>query len=292
MNCNNPDIYHTRLSQGVALAWVNSYSAAVVKTPGATLLFDPVSMEVPEDVPLDLIAISHSHSDHWDPQLVVRLQQRTQAMVATSPFLANRLNGAPVPVKESSSNPAAVNADQAGIPLYSSLQRVGNEDLGSRETTGQPNSDQVMSVQPGDKLKIGDVTITALRCDHPAVDPLAFLVQTADGVTVYLPGDTTPYPEMGDLVDQGPHPRSLSLKEKEGRQARVRVDILLWMGTAFYDGARIAQLVRPKLFLSYAIAPPAAGVRAKNILTQYTPDLPFHALERHEVFLYPRSASL
>ena len=287
MNCNNPDIYHTRLSQGVALAWVNSYSAAVVKTPGATLLFDPVSMEVPEDVPLDMIAISHSHSDHWDPQLVVRLQQRTQAMVATSPFLANRLNGAPVPVKESSSNPAAVGATVPEIPLYSSLQRVGNEYLGSRETTDQGNSDQVMAVQPGDKLMIGDVTITALRCDHPAVDPLSFLLETADGVTVYLPGDTTPYAGMGELVDEGPNPGLAATSVPEGAGPRVRVDILLWMGTALNDGARIAQLVRPKLFLTYAIAPPAAGVRAKNILTEYATDLPFHALERHEVFLYP-----
>ena len=287
MNSNNPDIYHTRLSQGLALAWVNSYSAAVVKTPGATLLFDPVSMEVPDDSTLDLIAVSHGHSDHWDRPLVVRLQQRTQAMVVTSPFLANRLNGAPLPDKRSSSSPVAVSANVAKIPVYSPLQKGGKGDIGSREITGQVDSNQVMPVQPGDKLTIGDVTITALRCDHPAEGPVAFLVQTADGVTVYLPGDTTPYPEMGELVDYRPHPGLTAIPVPEGEEPRVRVDVLLWMGTALNDGARIAQLVRPKLFLTYAIAPLAAGTRAKEILTQYTPDLPFHALERHEVLLYP-----
>ena len=289
MNSNNPDIYHTRLSQGLTLAWVNSYSAAVVKTPGATLLFDPVSMEVPDDSTLDLIAVSHGHSDHWDRPLVIRLQQRTQAMVVTSPFLANRLNGSPLPDKRSSSSPMAVSANVAKIPVYSSLQKGGKGDIGSREITGQADSNQVMPVQPGDKLTIGDVTITALRCDHPAEGPLAFLVQTAEGVTVYLPGDTTPFPEMGELVDYRPHPGLTAIPVPEGEGPKVRVDVLLWMGTALNDGARIAQLVRPKLFLTYAIAPLAAGTRAKEILTQYTPDLPFHALERHEVFLYRSS---
>ena len=285
MNSNNPDIYHTHLSQGVALAWVNSYSAVVVKTAGATLLFDPVGMEVPDDGTLDLIAVSHGHSDHWEHQLVVRLQQRTQAMVVTSPFLANRLNGAPLPDKQSSSNTSAVGGNVAEIALNSPLQRRGTGDIGSRETSAQGNSNQVIPVQPGDKLKIGDVTITALRCDHPAEGPLAFLVQTADGVTVYLPGDTTPFPEMGELADDRPHPGLTAIPLPEG--PRVRVDVLLWMGTALGDGARIAQLVQPKIFLTYAIAPLAAGIRAKDMLTQYTPDLAFHALQRHEIFLYP-----
>ena len=62
---------------------------------------------------------------------------------------------------------------------------------------------------------------------------------------------------------------------------------MLWMGTALEDGARIAQLVQPKVFLTYAIAPPAAGIRVKEILTRYTPELQFRSLERHEVFSYP-----
>ena len=67
MTRDGPDIFHTQPIHGVALAWVNSYSAVVVKTPGATILFDPVSMEVPAGSSLDLIAVSHGHSDHWPP---------------------------------------------------------------------------------------------------------------------------------------------------------------------------------------------------------------------------------
>jgi L-ascorbate metabolism protein UlaG (beta-lactamase superfamily) len=235
MTSDCPDIYHIELDCGLALAWVNSYSAVVVRTPGATLLFDPVSLRVPEDASLDLIAVSHGHSDHWDPGLLAELQQRTGAVVAASPFLASRLSlsgpgqGAPPP------------------------KGVGG----------------VASMLPGDQLKIADVTVAALRCDHAAQQPLAFLVRTTDELAVYLPGDTVPFPEMAQLADS------------------PRVDILLWMGTALGDGARIAELVRPKVLVTYAIAPPAAGARARGILTRLNPEVQFHALERNQIFLYP-----
>ncbi len=148
----------------------------------------------------------------------------------------------------------------------------------------------VNALQPGEEVEVGDVLLTALRCDHAARQPLAFLVRTADGITVYLPGDTTPFPEMARLPGRPPHPRSLSPKEREGPDevgARVRVDILLWMGTALADGAEIARLVRPRVLVTYAITPAAAGARAKGILTQLTHGLEFQALERNRVFVYP-----
>ena len=91
MNNVSTDIYRTQVSRGVAIAWVNSYSAVVVKTSGATLLFDPVGMDVPGDVPLDLIVISHGHSDHWEPKLIAELQGRTGSTVAASHYLAAKL---------------------------------------------------------------------------------------------------------------------------------------------------------------------------------------------------------
>ena len=91
MNNVSTDIYRTQVSTGVAIAWANSYSAVVVKTPGATLLFDPVGMDVPECVSLDLIAVSHGHSDHWEPALITELRGRTGSTVAAPPSLAAKL---------------------------------------------------------------------------------------------------------------------------------------------------------------------------------------------------------
>lgn len=134
---------------------------------------------------------------------------------------------------------------------------------------------------PSDELTVGGTTVTALRCDHAAVEPLAFQVSSPDGVTVYLPGDTTPFPQMGEL------PKAVSEKPGHGQTPGRGIDVLCWMGTALTDGAEIAHLVQPKVFLSYAITPPAAGERTYRILTGLTPDIPFQALARHQVFLWP-----
>ena len=271
-----PDIYHTELSRGLALAWVNSYSAVVVKTPGATLLFDPVSLVVPEDTALDLIAISHDHSDHWDPQLVAELQLRARAM-AVSPHLAARLAATIAPVGNSPS------------PSASSTPSTSTGE--GWDGGAPPASVNVHPMLPGDRLEVGDVELTALRCDHAAREPLSFMVRTSDGLTVYLPGDSTPFPEMAELPTN-PHPKSLSLGEKDGSDAigaRVRVDVLLWMGTVLGDGAEILRLVAPKALATYAIAPPAAGIRSREMLTRLAPEVSFHALERNQVFMYSAS---
>ena len=286
MDGDRIDIYRTEVRQGVAVAWVNSYSAVVVKTPGATLLFDPVSVAVPQGVSLDLIAISHGHSDHWDPQLVAGLRQRPGLIVAAPPFLAHRMDGSLPREEESVFGLTGPGADPGQAPLVLPMQGAVGRDSGFGQHEGQGAAGKVKPVQPGDELRIGDATIVALRCDHAAQEPMAFLVKTDDGVTVYLPGDTTPFPEMRHLPDN-PNPDSLSPGEGDGRQAGASVDVLVWMGTVLDDGARIAELVQPKVHLTYAIAPPAAGVRARDMLASLTPDIPLHALERHQVFVYP-----
>jgi L-ascorbate metabolism protein UlaG (beta-lactamase superfamily) len=290
------DIYHTQLDRGLALAWVNSYSAVVVKTPGATLLFDPVSLLVPQDASVDLIAVSHDHSDHWDPQLVADLQRRTRAVVAAPPFLASRLSPPPsgAPLSPGSCQPSPAPHLQAAqtspsaeeIPPYPLCEREKWGNSPSLESKKKLCSDKVKPLNPGDSLEVGDVLLTALRCDHAARQPLSFLVRTADGFTVYLPGDSTPFPEMADLLDQLPHLRPGPAVLPLPQGGRPRMDILLWMGTALADGAQIAQLVHPKVTVTYEIGPPAAGTRARGILTHLTPHLKFHALERHQVFVY------
>ena len=134
---------------------------------------------------------------------------------------------------------------------------------------------------PGQEITIGGTVLTALRCDHAAVEPLAFQVRSPDGVTVYLPGDTTPFPEMGHLLHFG------SAETLHNQSHERGVDVLCWMGTALTDGAEIANLVQPKVFLGYAIGPPAAGERAYGILTRLTPDIPFQAMYRRQIFLWP-----
>ncbi len=212
-------IFEAEVTDGLALAWVNSYSAVAVRSPRSTVLLDPVSMTVPPGAALDIIAISHDHSDHWDPGLVCELQKRTGAQVAASP------------------------------PLAARLQRYG--------------CGNVVPVCPGDSALGADLSLYACRCDHAATEPLSFLVATHDGARVYLPGDTTPFPEMPSDVD-----------------------IVFWTGTSLGDGSEIARLVNPRLFLTYAIDPARAGERALAMLREKAPRVEFRTLRRHEIHNY------
>lgn len=272
MNNTSTDIYRTQVKRGVAIAWVNSYSAVVVKTSGATLLFDPVGMELPVDASLDLIAITHGHSDHWEAKLITEIQSRTGSTVAAAPKLAAKLRQSgdeisPTPLLER----GAKGPDGPGL-------------VGPPYAKHQGTLPDIVSLLPGEEINIGGTTVSALRCDHAAAEPLAFQVCTPDGVTVYLPGDTTPFPEMSEL------PKAVPENPGHGPLHGRSIDVLCWMGTALTDGAKIAQLVQPQVFLSYAITPRAAGDRAYGILTGLTPDIPFQALERHQVFLWPGPA--
>ena len=292
MNQNSPDIYHVNLAGGLALAWVNSYSATVIRTPGATLLFDPVSLAVPEDASLDLIAITHGHSDHWDHPLVTALHQRTRAVVATSRFLASRLPSLTPHAVDPTSTLAGENRFGSTAHPDPHLQPGAEGEPAAFPSPGSPCGAEkplpgsVIALEPGEWVRVGDVTVAALRCDHAADDPLSFLVRTDDDLVVYLPGDTTPFPAMSRLPSVPP-PSSPSSMKWDGIRAEMHVDILLWMGTALEDGARIARLVQPKVLVSYAITPPAAGIRAKGLLTRLTPEIPAYTLEPNQVFVYP-----
>ena len=192
------DIFRTQMKPGtVALAWVNSYSAVVVRTPNVAFLFDPVAMPVEPDMKADVIAISHDHSDHWEPELVIRLQEHTGALVATSSFLAAQLNTLP--------------------------------------------SDRIVGMEVGGCLEAGGAQLIAQRCDHSARQPLSFLLRSEEGITLYHPSDSTPFPEMEEV------------RKKYGPR------ILLYMGTSFEPGARIAQMVQPEALVSYRIGAPGCG---------------------------------
>lgn len=213
-----PSIFEFAVHDGLAVAWVNSYSAVAIKSADTTLLIDPVSMDVPAGAALDLIAISHDHLDHWDPKLVLELQKRTGAKVVTSAPLASRL-----------------------------------------ESFGVAN---VAAMRVGESVQVRKTTLRAERCDHAATEPLSFSVEVTGGVSVYLPGDTTPFPEM----------------------AECDAEVVFWTGTSLTGGAEIARQVNPLSFLTYAIDPPKAGERAIGILNALAPNVRFHALRRHQVF--------
>ena len=70
---------------------LNTYSTLVVKTDSLTAIFDPVEITLDKKDKIDLIIITHEHSDHFDRDLVIDLQKQKNAHILTTPFIARQL---------------------------------------------------------------------------------------------------------------------------------------------------------------------------------------------------------
>ena len=75
----------------IALALLNTYSTLVIKTDSLTAIFDPVEIKIGKEEKIDLIIITHEHSDHFDQALVINIQRQKNAHILTTPFIAKQL---------------------------------------------------------------------------------------------------------------------------------------------------------------------------------------------------------
>ncbi|MDY6970556.1 MAG: MBL fold metallo-hydrolase [Spirochaetota bacterium] len=74
-----------------ALALLNTYSTVVLKIKRFTIVFDPVKIKFPQDQNIDIIIVTHEHSDHYDKELLIDLQKQKNAYILTTPYIAKRL---------------------------------------------------------------------------------------------------------------------------------------------------------------------------------------------------------
>jgi len=93
-------------------------------------------------------------------------------------------------------------------------------------------------VTAGDKTKIGDVTIKAEKCRHPAASPVTYIITSEDGVKVWHTADTLPYPEMAQIG-------------KTEQLDVVFCTVGIAPGTSPETGSEIAWLTKPKIAVPY-----------------------------------------
>ena len=93
-------------------------------------------------------------------------------------------------------------------------------------------SGRVKALKVGDSFNVKGVKLYAEHCEHPANQPLSFVIET-EGVTLYHPSDSDPFPEM------------VRLREK------YKPELLLYWGTSFKNAAEIVRLICPKIIISY-----------------------------------------
>ena len=130
--------------------------------------------------------------------------------------------------------------------------------------------DKVRVMRIGDCLNINNVRLLAEYCEHPANEALSFIITTEDGITIYHPDDSEPFPAMATLGN------------------RYRPDILLYLADSPNAAAQIAKLIGPKIVLS-CFHDEISSTDFGECLRMELPGVEARALKRLEPYCYPRT---
>jgi L-ascorbate metabolism protein UlaG (beta-lactamase superfamily) len=98
--------------------------------------------------------------------------------------------------------------------------------------------EKLQAVRPGDEVKIGEVSVKAGKCNHPAGSPVTFIVTSEDGLKVFHTADSLPYPEMA------------LMGEKEKFDV-VFCTVGIAPSTSPETGFEIARLTKPRVAVPY-----------------------------------------
>ncbi len=127
--------------------------------------------------------------------------------------------------------------------LISETQKITNcqiiADVASaRSLKNNLPPEKIAEIQPGTEIKIGEVSVKAEKCKHPATAPVTFLITSEDGVKVFHTADSLPFPEMA----------AIGQKEKPD-VAFCTVGIA--PGASPETGFEIARLTKPQVAVPY-----------------------------------------
>ena len=97
---------------------------------------------------------------------------------------------------------------------------------------------KLQEMRPGAEAKIGEVTVKAEKCQHPASAPVTYIITSEDGVKVFHTADSLPFPELA------------AIGEKEKFDV-VFCTVGIAPGTSPETGYEIARLTKPQVAVPY-----------------------------------------
>jgi L-ascorbate metabolism protein UlaG (beta-lactamase superfamily) len=98
--------------------------------------------------------------------------------------------------------------------------------------------EKLLEIHPGAEVKIGEVSVKAEKCNHPAGSPVTFIITSEDGVKVFHTADSLPFPQMAVMG------------EKEKFDV-VFCTVGIAPGTSPETGFEIARLTKPQVAVPY-----------------------------------------
>ena len=98
--------------------------------------------------------------------------------------------------------------------------------------------EKLEEIQAGAETKIGEVTIKAEKSQHPAAQPVTFIITSEDGVKIFHTSDSLPFPEM------------LAIGEREKFDLAF-CTVGIAPGATPETGVEIARLIKPHVAVPY-----------------------------------------
>ena len=119
-------------------------------------------------------------------------------------------------------------------------------------------TDKLQETKPGAEIKIGEVSVKAEKCNHPAEAPVTYIITSEDDVKVYHTADSLPFPELAVLGQ----------KEKFDV---VFCTVGIAPGSTPQTGFEIARLTKPQVAVPYHTASAASQTEFAQILKKELP---------------------
>jgi L-ascorbate metabolism protein UlaG (beta-lactamase superfamily) len=98
--------------------------------------------------------------------------------------------------------------------------------------------EKLQQISPTEEIKIGEVSIKAAKCNHPAAKPVTYIITSEDGVKIFHTADSLPFPELA------------AIGEKEKFDV-VFCTVGIAPGASPEKGFEIARLTKPQVAVPY-----------------------------------------
>jgi L-ascorbate metabolism protein UlaG (beta-lactamase superfamily) len=118
--------------------------------------------------------------------------------------------------------------------------------------------EKIQNAYPGTEIKIGEVSVKVEKCQHPAQNPVTYIITSEDGVKIFHTADSQPYPEM------------VQIAEKE-KLDLVFCTVGIAPGATPETGFEIARLTKPQVAVPYHTNSPAEQKQFADILKTKMP---------------------
>lgn len=119
-------------------------------------------------------------------------------------------------------------------------------------------TEKLKEIHPGEETKIGEVSVKAEKCNHPAASPVTYIITSEDGVKVFHTADSLPFPELA------------AIGEREKFDV-VFCTVGIAPNASPETGFEIARLTKPQVAVPYHTNLPAQQKRFAELLKKELP---------------------